>query len=131
MPHISDLNHHDCTTLSEFTCMSIHTYCILFPANKCFTFFTTSHLYGKFISTFHWLLVIGPAARLSTFITAAQPQSLAGNRNPVSSCSKSKPPEIREIKRKCLPIEMYTFIGDLKYIWKKNIICSISKQRMS
>ena len=103
MPHISDLNYHDCTILSESTCMSIHTYCILFPANKCFTFFTASHLYGNFISTklcgpgpYHWSLVIGPVARLSTFTTAAQPQSLAGNRNPVASWSKSTPPEIRK-----------------------------------
>ena len=93
----------DSLSLSESFCMSIHTYCILFPANKCFTFFTASHLYGNFISTklcglgpYHWSLVIGPVARLSTFTTAAQPQSLAGNRNPVSSCSKSRPPEIRK-----------------------------------
>ena len=42
MPHKSDSNHHEGTTLSEPTQVCIYTYCTLFPPNK--------HLFHYFLS---------------------------------------------------------------------------------
>ena len=104
MPHESDSNYHEGTTLSlsEPARVSIHMYCTIFPPNKHFTCFTIFRLYVEI----HFFIVDGPGPchwslvpvvwwlGFRALTATARPHSLVGNRNPASSLCRPRPPEI-------------------------------------
>ena len=109
--------------------VSTHTYCTLFLPNKHFTCFTTFHLYVEIHfhtadtrGPCHWILVPGgQVARIqhphySRMISV----SLAGNRNPASSCCR--PPELTSNTCPCFASSI---VHSVLFILSETLVCSL------